>query len=103
MRNRDKDKAQDRGGTAANAESLLPTRRQFLKGVATAGPVAIAAAAQTACGPAIPPLKTSDATVMPDDVHRCSSATMTSRVGRTKLAAFKATVAAIPLPMTMMS
>jgi hypothetical protein len=93
--------------TAANAESLLPTRHHFLKGVATGGPVAIAAAiaaaAQTACGPAISPLKTSGATVMTDEVHRCRSATMTSRVGRTKLAAFKATVAAIPLPMTMTS
>ena len=59
MRNRDREKQGD--GAAADPEPLQPSRRQFLKGL-SAGPVAIAAASQAACGPAIPPLKTRGAT-----------------------------------------
>ena len=59
MRNREREKQSE--GAAANPEPREPSRRQFLKGL-TAGPVAIAAASQAGCGPAIPPLKTRGAT-----------------------------------------
>src|SRR5262245_2145056 len=45
----------------SDAESVRPTRRQFLGGVAT-GAVAAGALTQAGCGPAIPPLKTRGAT-----------------------------------------
>ncbi len=59
MRNRDKEKAQDRA--PSDAEPRQPSRRLFLKGLTTS-PVAIAAASQAGCGPAIPPIKTLGAT-----------------------------------------
>jgi formate dehydrogenase major subunit len=59
MRNRDKEKARDSG--ASGPEARQPSRRLFLKGL-TAGPVAIAAASQAGCGPAVPPIKTRGAT-----------------------------------------
>jgi formate dehydrogenase major subunit len=45
----------------SDAESVRPTRRQFLGGVAT-GAVAVGALTQAGCGPTIPPLKTRGAT-----------------------------------------
>jgi anaerobic selenocysteine-containing dehydrogenase len=59
MRNRDKEKAQDRA--PSDAEPRQPSRRLFLKGLTTS-PVAIAAASQAGCGPAVPPIKTRGAT-----------------------------------------
>ena len=59
MRNRDKEKARDR--TPSDPEPRQPSRRLFLKGLTTS-PVAIAAAAQTGCGPAVAPIKTRGAT-----------------------------------------
>jgi anaerobic selenocysteine-containing dehydrogenase len=59
MRNRDKEKARDSG--ASDAEPRQPSRRLFLKGLTTS-PVAIAAASQAGCGPAVPPIKTRGAT-----------------------------------------
>lgn len=50
-----------RGGAAANTEPPQPTRRQFLKRMAT-GTVAIGALSPSGGGPAIPPLKTHGAT-----------------------------------------
>jgi formate dehydrogenase major subunit len=51
----------EHGAGAAPAEPRWPTRRQFL-GRVTTGAVAIGAASQAGCGPAVPPLKTRGAT-----------------------------------------
>ena len=49
------------GDDDANAASLKPSRRQFLRGLTT-GAVAIGALSQSGCAPAVPPLKTRGAT-----------------------------------------
>ena len=49
------------GHDDANAASLKPSRRQFLRGLTT-GAVAIGALSQSGCAPAVPPLKTRGAT-----------------------------------------
>jgi anaerobic selenocysteine-containing dehydrogenase len=60
MKNEEKAKP-NRDGAAATPEPRQPTRRQWLKGLAT-GTVAIGAVSQSGCGPAVPPPKTRGAT-----------------------------------------
>ena len=66
--NDERDVKQHKDAEGANEEpprsdtvGIVPTRRQFLKGLTT-GTVAIGALSQSGCGPAIPPLKTRGAT-----------------------------------------
>lgn len=61
MKKADGDEHRRSGGDEANAASLKPSRRQFLKGLTT-GTVAIGALTQSGCAPAVPPLKTRGAT-----------------------------------------
>jgi formate dehydrogenase major subunit len=61
MKKADRDEHLKNGGDGADAATLKPSRRQFLKGLTT-GSVAIGALSQSGCGPSIPPLKTRGAT-----------------------------------------
>ena len=57
MKNEDENEAR----SGDHNDSFKPTRREFLKGLAT-GTVAVGALTQAGCGPAIPPIKTRGAT-----------------------------------------